>query len=351
MKDESDQKLRILIVRTDRLGDVVLTLPMARAIKHASPASHVAFLAREYTRPIVERSPDVDEILAAEPELPIRKLIAIFRGAKAGVAFFPSPRFRLVLAAWIARIPKRVGTGYRWYSLLFTHRIFEHRKTAERHEAEFNIRMLSVLGISVPEISRLEEGALLTIRLRNPERAAVGEWLARRLGNSSAKFAVLHVTNGGSTHPWPIHNFAELGRRMAEQYGLTIILTGLRQEEKELESMANSIESSTASPGSAHVFAGHSLPELAALVERAEVVVASGTVPGHLASALGANTIGLFPLPLALSKARWGFRGLRARNLSPDPVPGCPTCEHCTCMERLEVRSVMKEVGIALRPH
>ncbi|HET6400510.1 MAG TPA: glycosyltransferase family 9 protein [Candidatus Kapabacteria bacterium] len=327
---------RILIVRTDRIGDVVLTLPMARAIKQGLPSSHVVFLAREYTLPIVERSPDADETLTAEPDDSLRELIRIFRSANVDVAFFPSPRFRLAFAAWFARIPKRIGTGYRWYSFLFTDRIFEHRKTAERHEAEFNLRMLKPLGISAPK------DELPTILLRNPERMAVEEWLSTNLGNSRSKFAVLHVTNGGSTPPWPTQNFVELGRMIFERYGMTIILTGLRREAMILDGLAASI-------GDALVFAGRSLPELAALLERASVVVAASTGPGHLAAALGASTVGLFSLPPALSKERWGFRGPRVRNLSPEPIAQCPTCEHCMCMERLEMGSVMNAIDSVLR--
>ncbi len=329
---------RILIVRTDRLGDVVLTLPMARAIKRALPSSYVAFLAREYTQPILDRSPDVDEVFTVGPDDSLRELIRIFRTAGTDVVFFPSPRFRLVFAAWLARIPKRIGTGYRWYSFLFTDRISEHRKTAERHEAEYNLRMLSLLGISVP----IHE--LPNILLLKPEREAVDEWLVTNLGNSSTKFAVLHVTNGGSTPAWPAQNFVELGRRIVEQYGMTIILTGLRRERMVLEGLASSIGT-----GNAFVFAGHSLPELGALLERASVVVASSTGPGHLAAALEATTVGLFSLPPALSKDRWGFRGPRIRNLSPEPLLQCPTCEQCTCMERLDVSSVMNAVDSALR--
>jgi len=330
--------LRILIVRTDRLGDVILTLPMARALKRALPESRVLFLIRSYTQPIVERAPDVDDVLLAEPEISFRELIRTFHTAKVGVAFFPNPRFRLAMAAWLARVPKRIGTGYRWYSFLFTNRIFEHRKTAERHEAEYNLRMLNFLGVSA------SEDELPNIQLRKEDRRAMDEWLAQYLENPSASFAVLHVTNGGSTEPWPIQNFVELGKTIFEQYGMTIILTGLRQEVMILNQVANAI-----GVDRSIVFAGHSVSELAALLERARIVVASSTGPGHLAAALGANAVGLFSLPLALSKERWGFRGPRARNLSPSPLAECPTCAQCTCMERLEVSNVMKEIDDLLR--
>ncbi len=321
----------ILIVRTDRLGDVVLTLPMARAIKKALPHPHVSFLASDYTRPIIERCPDVDAIRTVNEQTSFLKLIRQF--LQTDIAFFPSPRFRQVLAAFVARVPRRIGTGYRWYSFLFSKKIYEHRKTAEHHEAEYNLRMLAPMGIEA------EQNELPTITLQSPERETVDQWLHKSLGSGNARFAVLHVTSGGSTQPWPVHNFVELGRAINDQYGLAIVLTGVDRDARVIESTRDSMGSTQTL-----VFVGQTLLELAALLERANLVITIGTGPGHLAAALGAPTIGLFPLPPPLSKERWGFRGPKVINVSPNPISGCPTCQHCTCMERIDTQSVMNAV-------
>ena len=337
MKDEIRAPKTFLIVRTDRLGDVVLTLPMARAIKRAMPEVCVKFLVRSYTEPIIERAPDIDEIMVAGNDSSFRDLIRHFRSSYADIAFFPSPRFQLVLAAFLSRIPIRVGTGYRWYSFLFNQRIYEHRHTAEHHEAEYNLRMLAKAGVSA------DPNELPNIQLRSKERNMVNEWLKTNLDDSNSKFIVLHATIGGSTHPWPRQNFVELGRKIAQSCGMTIILTGVRQDLAELEEIAEEIGNA-----SAKVFAGRSLLELAALLERAELVIAASTGPGHLAAALGTRTIGLFPLPKPLSKERWGFRGPAVTNLSATPLPECPNCDHCTCMERLDIETVWNKMKTVL---
>ena len=337
MQDEVRAPKTFLIVRTDRLGDVVLTLPMACAIKTALPQALVKFLVRSYTAPIVECAPDIDEILVAEEDSSFLDLLRRFRTSRADIAFFPSPRFRLALVAFLSRIPIRVGTGYRWYSFLFNRRIYEHRRTVEHHEAEYNLRMLAKLGVT-PEPDELPR-----IQLPSEERMKVGEWLRLNLGAPDSKFVVLHVSMGGSSHPWPRQNFVEIGRKIVRRYGVTIILTGLRQELAVLEEVALGIGN-----GSAKIFAGHRLAELAALLDRAELVIAASTGPGHLAAALGTRTIGLFPLPKALSKERWGFRGPAVTNLSATPLAECPNCSNCTCMERLDVETVWKEVNAEL---
>jgi len=306
--------MNVLIVRTDRLGDMILTLPMAGAIKNELPHAQVTFLISEYTKPLVERAPNVDGILVAATKF--GDLVRQLKEAKADVVFLPNPTLKFAVATFIARIPKRISTGYRWYSLLFTDRIREHRRTAERHEAEYNLNMLQRVGISV------KFNQVAKIVLRKEEMDSVAGWISSNL-EGSKKFAVLQTTSGGSSKEWPISYFVEIARKLKDA-GLQVVVTSKQD-------FADS------------TFVGHSLPELAALLSKASLVLSNSTGPGHLAAALGVPTIGLFPLPKALSKERWGFRGNEAKNLSPSPIQGCPSCKECSCMERLEVGSVLKE--------
>jgi heptosyltransferase-3 len=321
----------ILIVRTDRLGDVVLTLPMARAIKKALPNARVTFLARQYTQPIIGRCPDVNEVRIIDDKTSLWKIVRQFQQCDA--AFFPSPRFPLALAAFIARVPKRIGTGYRWYSFLFTDKIYEHRKTAEHHEAEYNLRMLASIGITA------NAAELPVIKLQSPEIQFVDRWIVEHLGAVNAKFAVLHITSGGSTQAWPIEKFIEVGRAIAEKYQMGIVLTGVDADAATIQAAMASMNATNPFP-----FVGRTISELAALLTRASLVIAGSTGPGHLAAALGAPTIGVFPLPRPLSKERWGFRGPQVINLSPKPISECPNCTNCTCMERISTEDVMNAV-------
>jgi heptosyltransferase-2 len=308
---------------------------MVTAIRKTWPNTYVSFLATEYTKPIIERSADVDEILILNEGF--WDQVQLFRNAKADVVFFPSPRFSLALAAFLARVSIRIGTGFRWYSLLFNRRMYEHRKTAEHHEAVYNLRMLTKIGIS-PSYDELPE-----ITLRQDEISDIKTWLkyTRLTDTSHGKFAVLHVGSSGSSKEWPVDRFAELGRLLVDRHNFSIILTGLLDDKERLQDLQRKI-------GERHafLFVGASLPELAALLERAEIVVSNSTGAGHLAAALGTRSVGLFPLPPAISKERWGFRGPRVANISPPPLADCPNCKTCTCMERLEISNVVRNIEL-----
>src|ERR1043165_8170499 len=81
MKDEGVR--RVLVVRSDKLGDVVLTLPMAGAIKKSQPTIAVSFLVNNYTREIAERCPQVSEVISIAGNEGAFKLSRIMRREKA----------------------------------------------------------------------------------------------------------------------------------------------------------------------------------------------------------------------------------------------------------------------------
>jgi heptosyltransferase-3 len=328
---------RILIVRTDRLGDLVATLPMVTAIKQHLPEAKVVLMVREYTAPLLELTREVDEVLLFDPNFSLKRKIQLFASAKVDVAFFPSPKPDLASAAAFARIERRVGTGYRWYSPLFTDKIYDHRKTAEFHESDYNVRMLSAIGI--PNVTTpLPKLSLNEVQLNDRD-----ELLNGLLEHSSMPYAVIHVGTGGSSKEWPTANFVQLGARVAQRLSLPIILTGTEAERERILSIRDTLHGFGTE---ARVFAGHSLTGLAEILSGAAIVIAGSTGPGHLAAALGTPTVGIFPLARALSKERWGFRGPNVINLSPGENlnVSCPMCQNCTCIAQISIAEVLTAV-------
>ncbi|MBI3189735.1 MAG: glycosyltransferase family 9 protein, partial [Ignavibacteriales bacterium] len=119
----NNQYHRFLIIRTDRIGDVLLTLPMAQVIKQQFPNAHVAMLIRKYTTELVEDNEYVDQIIYYDENggvlSPFFQFVKTIRSQNFDVVIHTQPRPRLALATWLAAIPVRIGTGYRWYSFLF----------------------------------------------------------------------------------------------------------------------------------------------------------------------------------------------------------------------------------------
>ena len=149
----------ILVVRTDRLGDVILTLPLLPLIHQCYPEARVSMLLSRYTGEIVEGHPHADALLwyddADHRPVPFWQMVHRIRQERFDAVIVVHPTFRLAWMMRLAGIPVRVGSGYRYYSVLFSRRVYEHRKDARRHELEYNLQLLRRIGCAVPE--RLEQ--------------------------------------------------------------------------------------------------------------------------------------------------------------------------------------------------
>ena len=318
---------RILLIRPDKIGDLILTLPVATVIKEFAPNSHISFLVREYTAPLLNLAPDVDETVIYDTDLPFFKAVSFLRSTKTDIVFFFGSKFKLTVAAFLARIPIRVGRSAWWYSFLFNKRIYEHRKTAERNEAEYNVRMLKAIGIEIHDtpLPKLNHSLLPSVLL------------------PTTQYIVFHITTGGSTKPWNEEHFIELAKQLKQISNFSIVLTGIANDDEFLFRISERMKHCSCN---VHILLSGTLPELASILDNAQLVIACGTGPGHLAAALGTPTIGLFPAVKTLSKERWGFRGKRVMNLSPvtKPKAECPHCKDCICINEITTAQVIEGI-------
>jgi heptosyltransferase-3 len=334
---------RILVVRTDRLGDVILTLPLVSVLRRAYPHAHLAMLLCRYTGAIVEGHRDVDEILwYDEPEgvVPFGRMLSRLRRGSFDVAIAVYPRFRIAALLFFSGIGIRIGSGFRLYSVLFNRRVYEHRKDARRHELEYNLNLLRPLGITPPDLGGEAEFGIV-IPAASRERV---EGLLKQSG-IRRPFAVLHPGTGKSAREWSRAKIGELGSRIGEDLGMPVVVTGTDAE-------ANLVHEVAARAGDSAVeLAGVlSLKDLAALLELASVWVGHSTGPLHLAVAVGTPVVGLYPQRTAMSARRWGPYTRWSRVHVPDKPEDCTDCDNgtkevCACMESISVESVVRSVA------
>src|SRR2546429_6711768 len=118
--------MNILLVRPDGIGDEILSLPVATALRRAMPGARLSFLSSAYAAPVLAHHPDLDEVLTVTGQERLGEVVRLFK-QNVDAATFLKPFRRLVAAAWLARVAVRVGTGYRWYSFLLNRRGLRHR--------------------------------------------------------------------------------------------------------------------------------------------------------------------------------------------------------------------------------
>jgi len=322
---------RILIIRPDKIGDLILTLPMATVIKDTMPDAHVSFLVREYTAPLASLCTDIDQVVLYDRNWSLRKTISLIRSVKPDAIFVFGHKLKLTVASFIARVPIRVGRAYFWFSFLYNKKIYEHRKNPERNEAEYNVRMLKAIGINaeITPFPKLDKNKL-------PKNLL-----------PFSDYIVFHVPTGGSAPQWSEDHFVELAKMIATKYNSSIVLTGLPSENTNLLQVAERMKHNAID---VHINTESNLLGLASILASAKFVISGSTGPGHIAAALGVPVIGLFPGVISLSKERWGFRGSQAINLSPLFLPKqeCPQCNDCICINEItdeQVGDAMKNLN------
>jgi len=331
----------VLLVRTDRLGDVILSTPVATALKKHFPGCRVTFLARRETRPILECHPHIDEVITADvPEFAgargFFRLVALLRKKSFDAIILLHPSFALACLAFLARIPQRLGTGYRFYSAFFTHRVFDHRKTAQFHEAEYNLRLLKAIGI---ENAHVEFHYFLS---QNDRRSSIAK-LAELGIKVDGRPIILHVGSGGSARDWPLENFAALADALDVEEHRQVVFTG---GPGEVDLVASVINKTRAKPLN---LAGRlTIEDLMVLLERAAVFVSNSTGPLHLAVMVGAPVGAFYPPILVCRPERWGPYGRRADVLMSQQEE-CFRCrktaeKQCACMAAITVQQALEKI-------
>jgi len=287
----------VLIVRTDRIGDVVLTLPMVPALHAKFPGRRISMLLRSYTQELVDGFDGLESILSYDDRGTPKSFFALLfelRQRRFDVVFVVHPTFRLALLMLFAGIPIRVGTGYRWYSFLFKRRVFEHRKKAEKHEAEYNLSLLQAVGCDIRSIPTI------TLAVSEAARNAAAQETKQLGVLPNEKLVILHPGSGGSARDWSPQNFGDLAKALNDD-GCSVVVTGSSSEKSLVEEVVKR------SRGSAVASAGRlSLKELAAFIRPARLFVSNSTGPLHIAAAMGTPVIAFYPPIRECSPRRWG---------------------------------------------
>ncbi len=337
-----DQARRFLIVRTDRMGDVILSTPVLTAIKQSHPYAETTVLIREYTNDLISGHPDLDNCLIDDPTQKLKgikgflKLTQELKLNHFDVALVLHPTFRLALACRLAKIPMRIGTAYRWYSFLFNNKVHQHRKNSGRHECDLNLEMAEATGAKIDKVS---------FKFYIPDEAiSHAEYLLSQNGiDKNSSFIVLHPGSGGSALDWPLQKFGELAQKIQNDLNLPVVLTG-NSNEADLVSKVQK----AANNQCIRLDGELAIKELAAVLKRASLVIANSTGPLHLAVAVGSEVVGLYCPIIPCRPERWGPYGQLDSVIMP-PIEGCTkckskNCKHENCMDLISVNQVFELV-------
>ncbi len=313
---------RILVIRTDRIGDVVLSLPVVTALRREYPQAHIAMLVHPDISPIVEDLPDLNQVLVDKQEKgEIRSIFCLIKNIQKELfdaALLLHPTLRLACAIAFARVPIRVGTGYRAYSFLFNRKVYQHRKDSRYHEVEYNMRLAEEVGADVSQVD-------FGLPVLPSAVQGVDQLLKEHHVSPEKPLVILHPGSRGSALDWPLSRFVELATHFTEKTDIQIAITGGEHEHDMVKQVIGK-----ESKKILNLAGEFNLKELAAFLSRADLVIANSTGPLHIAVAVGTQVIGLYPPVTVMSARRWGPYNQPDSVLVPD-VPECSRCRESRC--------------------
>ncbi len=268
---------------------------MVDTLKFNYPDAKVDFLVNERVYLLVQDYPNINKVHAIEKDS-LRDILRICRAFGYDTVIVVRPLFSIALAAFIARIRHRLGTGYRWYSLLFNIRHFQHRKHSVKHELMYNLDLLDELGCKKIESIKPK------LQVKESSRGKIKEILRSRNVNPSKDLIILHPGTLGSARRWRVKNFARLIELLSndESCEFSLIVTGTNSDRDVLNKLVNEVGSKI------FVIDDLNLEEFAALCEIAKMFVSNSTGPIHIAAAVGTFCIGFYSHVKSESEVRWG---------------------------------------------
>lgn len=329
----------ILIVRIDRIGDVVLSLPLAGLIKKHYPDCQVTYLLRNYTKELADKHPFIDEVLVLQEKdgkIVLRANIKMLRKKSFETCIVVSPTFLTALMVYLSRIKKRIGSGYRLYSFLFNKKVFEHRKYAGKHELEFNINLLKTIGIDEPVSV---DSVKFDLQVNPSSFETVKKILRDSNVDLTKKLIIAHPGSGGSSVDLPVRKFAEFVDKITKLDNTTVVLSG---DKKEKEICRSVLGDSNA----INLAGKFNLSEIIALISMCSLFASNSTGPIHIAAALGKATIGFYTKILACSPQRWGPYFRKKAVFTPQiECFDCSReqCEKLDCMNSIDIDNVINE--------
>ena len=326
---------KIIISRTDSIGDVILTLPLCVWLKKQFPQTELVFLGRTYTKDIIACFDVVDTFLNFDDfsSLPTSERIARL---KADCIIHVFPNREIAALSKKAKIPMRIGTTHRIFHLLTcNYRLNFSRKRSLLHESQLNFELLKPLGFNeTPSFDSLFQSLN---HFNIPTVSLPTEFSGIDLSNT----IILHPKSQGSAVEWPLEKYIELAQVLVKQKK-TVIFTGTENEGKEFSAILPVHPQIIDSSGKLN------LKQLICLIASCEALVACSTGPYHIAGISGIKAIGLFSPRKPIHPGRWKALGNKSVALVFDS--SCSECKKgkaCSCIENISVQSVLSAINDA----
>lgn len=276
---------KILVVRNDRVGDLILSTPALRALRHKYFDAKIHLLVNSYTKDLVVNNPNINKVFTDEKE--VKK-----RGYDLAIALHPGYKQNKILfetsATW------RVGFTGSGGGFFLTHKVKDDRRKRPQHEVDFSLRVVQKIGADI-------DNKKTEVSITNK-----AEKFADKFYQDNKLTGLTIVVHPGARQEglrWNREGFAAVCDRLIKQNKANIVLTGTAAEKEIIKDIAKMMKHKPA------ICLGAQLTELVSILKRATMYIGNITGPMHIASALNISVVAISGLVDSLDDFRyWGPR-------------------------------------------
>ena len=339
---------RILIVRMDRIGDVVLSTPVIKAVRDEYPDSYIAVLVRPYARDIINGNPYVNEVITYDKSGRQRgilgnvRFISSLRRKRFDLVIILHPKNSSHVLAFLAGIPERIGYDKK-LGVLLTKRIPHKKQYGLKHEMDYTLDVLNYAGIKAKDkslympINKLSEEKIRGIFNKNGilERDIV---------------ITVHPAASCPSRRWALDRFAKIADILSEKFGAKLIIVA-----GTADAVFGRNVSALMKFKPLDLSGKTSIADLASILKRSKLLISNDSGPVHIACALGIPVISIFSRKdRGISPQRWAPLGKDCVALHRDV--GCEIClaHNCKldfkCLDAISVEDVLLAAERILEP-
>ncbi|OGX27755.1 MAG: hypothetical protein A2787_03780 [Omnitrophica WOR_2 bacterium RIFCSPHIGHO2_01_FULL_48_9] len=302
----------ILIVRTDRIGDVILTTPALEAVRKNFPQAKISVLVAPLTKDLVAGNPYVNEVLVDDRKGVHRgvvgfwRMVSSLRRQKFDLAIIFHTKKRTNALCFLAGIPERVGYHNNKFGFLLTGKIKDTRPLGEKHESEYCLEVLRSLGMQAGP-------GQIYLPLQDSAERWAEYFFKKQPGRPGERTIAIHPGASGPEKRWSLEGFIELMNSLSQKYPCRFIIVGA----VDIQADAARMQASLKAPCS-DLTGQTSVSQLASLLKRCHMLVSNDSGPVHVAAAAGTPVVSIFTRNQpGINLERWRPLSPKAKGVSP----------------------------------
>ncbi len=303
----------IIISRTDKIGDLVLSIPAISMVKKMYPKCKLYVLVRKYNSEIVKGFQFIDGVISID-NYSEKELIEKIRQIHADVFIALYSDNQILKLALKSGAKYRVGPLSKplsWF--IYNKGIRQHRSESIKNEAEYNLDLIRQLNKELFDSQKITVDPIPYGRLNHNK---IVDFLD---SNKIYNYVVIHPFSGGSTKNFTVDEYIKLINKIHEKWhDKQIVISTSHDDIKEAERIK-------AACTNTYIYEAKSILELAALIDKCRLYIGASTGPSHIAGNLKKKCVCIYPAYKFLSKTRWGLYGNDENTtyIIPDKYSAC----------------------------